>query len=130
MTRPIKAAELATAFGVTPQAINGWRKKGRIGKDKLIKLARLTGRPAGYFLGEDIDESLEAQAFKLAADWLSLKNPKYRDMVRETLDRALDLMARFPELEYQKSDEEVARHIAPAGKSASVKRLPSGPRKQ
>lgn len=121
---PVKAAELASAFGVTPQAINGWRKKGRIGKGRLLKLARLTGKPASYFLGDDIDESLEAQAFKLAEDWLTLKNPGHRSEVRALLDRYLDIAARFPQLDLEAPADEklVERGWSAAGKPVAVKR--------
>ena len=118
----ITASKLATAFGVTPQAINGWRKTGRIGKGRLLKLARITGKPASYFLGDEIDESLEAQAFKLAEDWLALKNPSYRAAVRDTLDKLTEAMEKFPALEFTMDNDTVSRYIAPAGKSASILR--------
>lgn len=122
---PISPADLARAFAVTPQAVNGWLKTGRIGKGRLLKLARLTGRPASYFLGADVNESLESEAFRLMEDWLSLKNANHRAAVRETLDYYLEFVAKHPELQYTMADEVVARHIAPAGRSPSVKRQPS-----
>lgn len=122
--QPITAAQLAEAFDVSAQAIHGWRKKGRIAKGKLLKLARLTGKPASYFLGDDIDESTEAQAFKLAEDWLSLTNVGHREQVRELLDKYIAIQEQFPELKYTMDDDKVSRHIAPAGKPASVMRVP------
>lgn len=118
----ITSAQLAEAFGVSVQAIHSWRKKGRISKGRLLKLARLTGKPARYFLGEDLDANLETQAFKLMDDWLSLKNANHRAAVREVLDSYLDLVEKHPELETTMPDETVARHIAPAGKPVSRKR--------
>ena len=118
---PITRGELAAAFDVSPQAINSWRKKGRISKGRLLKLARLTGKPASYFLGGDINEALEDQAFRLAEDWLSLKNPGHRAQVRELLDKYLAIMQQFPELEYTMDNEKVSRHIAPAAKPVSRK---------
>lgn len=112
--------DCAKAFGVSPQAVNGWRKKGRIGKGRLLMLARLTGKPARYFLGEDLDANLETQAFKLMEDWLSLKNPNHRAAIRDLLDSYLELVEKHPELETDVPDEQVARHIAPATKTPSI----------
>jgi len=50
---PLPLAEVAAACGVSPQAVNGWKKTGRIGKDQLPKLAQLTGRPLSWWLGGD-----------------------------------------------------------------------------
>lgn len=40
----VTSADLARACGVTPQAVNGWRKDGRIAKRHLGKIKTLTGR--------------------------------------------------------------------------------------
>lgn len=49
----VNQASLAAACGVTPQAVNGWKKTGRIDKRHLQTIARFTGRPVEYFLGTD-----------------------------------------------------------------------------
>lgn len=121
---PIKPADVAKAFSVTPQAVNGWLKHGRIGKGRLLQLAQMTGKPASYFLGGEIDQSLEAQAFQLAEDWLSLKNPEHRLAVRGVLDKFLAVVQQFPELELIMDDEKVKQRIAPASIAPSVKREP------
>lgn len=46
----VTSVAMAEACGVTPQAVNGWRKTGRIHKRHLKTAARLTGRPLEYFL--------------------------------------------------------------------------------
>lgn len=51
----LSAASLAKSCKVTDQAVNGWRKTGRIAKKHLQKIAAETGKPIGYFLGEDTD---------------------------------------------------------------------------
>lgn len=51
-TPRVTSAALAEACGVTPQAVNGWRKTGRIAKRHLPKVAELTEKPLEYFLGE------------------------------------------------------------------------------
>lgn len=49
---PITSVKAADECKVTPQAVNGWRKNGRIAKRHLTRLADLTGRPLSYFLDE------------------------------------------------------------------------------
>lgn len=49
----VSSAALAAASGVTPQAVNGWRKTGRIAKRHLKTVSNLTKRPLEYFLEED-----------------------------------------------------------------------------
>jgi hypothetical protein len=48
---PLTGAELADACDVTPQAVSGWRKHGRIHKRHLETLAEKTGKALEYFLG-------------------------------------------------------------------------------
>jgi len=45
------SAEIAAACGVTPQAVNGWKKTGRIGKGQLPVLAELTGKSVEWLIG-------------------------------------------------------------------------------
>jgi hypothetical protein len=51
----VTSAALADACHVTAQAVNGWRKTGRVAKRHLGTIAKLTGRPLEYFLGESVD---------------------------------------------------------------------------
>lgn len=44
------AAQIAQACGVTPQAVNGWKKTGRIGKGQLPALAELTGKSVQWLI--------------------------------------------------------------------------------
>lgn len=48
----VTSTALAEACGVTDQAVNGWRKTGRVAKRHLGTIAKLTGRPLEYFLGD------------------------------------------------------------------------------
>jgi phage repressor protein C with HTH and peptisase S24 domain len=50
---PLRNIDVATACGVTPQAVGGWRRTGRIDKKHLETLAKLTHRPLTYWLGDD-----------------------------------------------------------------------------
>lgn len=44
-------ADIARAMGVSPQAVGGWLKTGRIGKKTLVRLAELTRFPVVRLLG-------------------------------------------------------------------------------
>lgn len=66
----LSSVEVAAACGVSPQAVNGWKKTGRIGKDQLPKLVELTGRPLSYWLGSD-DENGASQAPSAALERLT-----------------------------------------------------------
>lgn len=49
----VSSAAMASACHVTAQAVNGWRKTGRIAKRHLATIARLTGKPLEYFLSAE-----------------------------------------------------------------------------
>jgi hypothetical protein len=51
----ITGAAVAKACSVTPQAVNGWRKNGRLHKRHLSLIAKMTGRPLSYFLEDTCD---------------------------------------------------------------------------
>jgi hypothetical protein len=46
----LKASEVATACGVSDQAVNGWKKTGRIAKEHLPTLALMSRRPLDWWL--------------------------------------------------------------------------------
>ncbi len=54
-TPKVSSAMLAKECKVSAQAVNGWRKTGRIAKRHLPKIAALTGKPLDFFLGETTD---------------------------------------------------------------------------
>lgn len=43
---------IADACNVTPQAVGGWRRTGRVDKKHFAALAKLTGKPLAYWLGD------------------------------------------------------------------------------
>lgn len=51
----LSGAALAKACNVTDQAVNGWRKTGRIAKKHLPTIAAETGKTIEYFLGKEPD---------------------------------------------------------------------------
>lgn len=46
--RPI---DLASKVGMSPQAVNGWLKTGRIAKHQLVLVAGVFGRPVIHYIG-------------------------------------------------------------------------------
>lgn len=63
----LTSAALAAACSVSAQAVNGWRKNGRIAKKHLPEIASRTGKPLEYFLAEDPD-SVKVSGMSLTAD--------------------------------------------------------------
>lgn len=59
-------AEIARAVGRRPQAVYGWIRTGRIGKDTLAALAAATGTSLEWLVSGD-DSALQRQAFKVAS---------------------------------------------------------------
>jgi len=46
----VNLASMARECGVTIQAVHDWRETGRIGKQHLVTICRMTGKPFEYFL--------------------------------------------------------------------------------
>lgn len=51
---PVTGSDLARACVVTPQAVSGWRRTGRVSKRHLMTIMRVTGKPLEYFVGESV----------------------------------------------------------------------------
>lgn len=49
----VKQADIAEACGVSKQAVQGWKKTGRIDKKHLPKLAQVSGKPLEWWLSID-----------------------------------------------------------------------------
>ncbi|VVD29189.1 helix-turn-helix domain-containing protein [Paraburkholderia dioscoreae] len=92
----LSSAEVAAACGVSPQAVNGWKKTGRIGKEQLPKLVELTGRPLKYWLGSEEDASGDSLAEAVAVERFSrmLKGRSAADVQR--IAEALDTLLNVP----------------------------------
>lgn len=54
--RGITKADMARIAGVTPQAVNGWFKKGVISKKSALAIADSVGISVAWLLGEDVGE--------------------------------------------------------------------------
>lgn len=50
----VTSAALAAKCKVTPQAVHGWRKTGRVAKRYLEVISAMTSRPLEYFLGNEL----------------------------------------------------------------------------
>lgn len=54
--RGVTKADMARIAGVTPQAVNGWFKKGVISKKSALAIADAVGISVAWLLGEDVGE--------------------------------------------------------------------------
>ena len=54
--RGVTKADMARIAGVTPQAVNGWFKKGVISKKSALAIAEAVGISVAWLLGEDVGE--------------------------------------------------------------------------
>lgn len=87
----LSLADIAKACGVTRQAVNGWKKDGRIDKAHLITLSRLTGKPIEYWLGghEPVSEK-DPHEEKMLLLFRALPDEKRMEL----LDRAQSLYSK------------------------------------
>lgn len=51
---PVSGSDLARECGVSPQAVSGWRRTGRVQKRHMPTISRLTGKPMEYFFAEHV----------------------------------------------------------------------------
>lgn len=59
----VTSAEVAKVCKVTPQAVHGWRKTGRIAKRYLVIISKVTEKPLNYFLDEVAQARQETPAY-------------------------------------------------------------------
>ena len=78
--RGVTKADLARIAGVTPQAVNGWFKKGVISKKSALAIADAVGISVAWLLGEDVGE---------------------KDGLKPDEQRLLELYSQLPEEEQQ-----------------------------
>ena len=80
----IKQTDIATACGVTKQAVQGWLKTGRIDKSHLPKLADISGRSLNWWL-EDDESNTTASEDENARILAELKNWRLRSSTRSQM---------------------------------------------
>lgn len=83
--RGMSKAEMSRIAGVTPQAVNGWFKKGKISKESAISIAEAAGVSVAWLLGEDVEESTG-----LSSDEMKMLN-LYRQLPEAERERMIDL---------------------------------------
>lgn len=93
----VKTSEIREACGnVSKAAITEWRRTGRIAKKHLPALAKLSGKPLAWWLGEpdsadvgDRDIALTPREEKFLHLWRQLMPAQQKELVREMLDQVI-----------------------------------------
>lgn len=99
--RGISKAEMARIAGVTPQAVNGWFKKGVISKKSAIAIAGAANVSVTWLLGEKVaeDSGLKPNETKM----LSL----FRQLPESEQEKMIDLFT----LRLREIDEYVEKYL-------------------
>mgnify|MGYP004719629519 FL=1 len=82
--RGVTKADLARIAGVTPQAVNGWFKKGVISKKSALAIADAVGISVAWLLGEDVGEKdgLKPDEQRLLELYRQLPEEEQQNMLR------------------------------------------------
>jgi len=78
---PLKQSDVATACGVSKQAVQGWLKTGRFDKKHLPTLARVTGRPLGWWLDAESDGASNSSLLVALQDWRLQASSKSQEVI-------------------------------------------------
>ena len=81
--RGIRKAEMARIAGVTPQAVNGWFKKGVISKKSAIAIAAAANVSVTWLLGEKVaeDSGLKPNENKMLSLFRQLPESEQEKMI-------------------------------------------------
>lgn len=82
--RGVTKADMARIAGVTPQAVNGWFKKGVISKKSALAIADSVGISVAWLLGEDVGEKdgLKPDEQRLLELYRQLPEEEQQNMLR------------------------------------------------
>ncbi|MBG0521185.1 helix-turn-helix domain-containing protein [Enterobacter cloacae] len=82
--RGITKADMARIAGVTPQAVNGWFKKGVISKKSALAISDSVGVSVAWLLGEDVGEKdgLKPDEQRLLELYRQLPEEEQQNMLR------------------------------------------------
>ncbi|EJO0718842.1 helix-turn-helix domain-containing protein, partial [Salmonella enterica subsp. enterica serovar Anatum] len=82
--RGITKADMARIAGVTPQAVNGWFKKGVISKKSALAIADAVGISVAWLLGEEVSETdgLKPNEQRLLELYRQLPEEEQQNMLR------------------------------------------------
>jgi transcriptional regulator with XRE-family HTH domain len=82
--RGITKADMARIAGVTPQAVNGWFKKGVISKKSALAISDSVGVSVAWLLGEEVGEKdgLKPDEQRLLELYRQLPEEEQQNMLR------------------------------------------------
>ena len=82
--RGVTKADMARIAGVTPQAVNGWFKKGVISKKSALAIADAVGISVAWLLGENVNEKdgLKPDEQRLLELYRQLPEEEQQNMLR------------------------------------------------
>lgn len=82
--RGVTKADMARIAGVTPQAVNGWFKKGVISKKSALAIADAVGISVAWLLGKDVGEKdgLKPDEQRLLELYRQLPEEEQQNMLR------------------------------------------------
>ncbi|HHY2939397.1 TPA: helix-turn-helix domain-containing protein [Enterobacter roggenkampii] len=82
--RGVTKADMARIAGVTPQAVNGWFKKGVISKKSALAIADAVGISVAWLLGEGVGEKdgLKPDEQRLLELYRQLPEEEQQNMLR------------------------------------------------
>lgn len=82
--RGITKADMARIAGVTPQAVNGWFKKGVISKKSALAISDSVGVSVAWLLGEEVGEKdgLKPDEQRLLELYRQLPDEEQQNMLR------------------------------------------------
>lgn len=95
--RGVTKADMARIAGVTPQAVNGWFKKGVISKKSALAIADAVGISVAWLLGEDVGEKdgLKPDEQRLLELYRQLPDEEQKNMLRIFAIRLKELDALY-----------------------------------
>ncbi|EMN5247124.1 helix-turn-helix domain-containing protein [Enterobacter quasiroggenkampii] len=95
--RGVTKADMARIAGVTPQAVNGWFKKGVISKKSALAIADAVGISVAWLLGEDVGEKdgLKPDEQRLLELYRQLPDEEQKHMLRIFAIRLKELDALY-----------------------------------
>ena len=82
--RGVSKADMARIAGVTPQAVNGWFKKGVISKKSALAISDAMGVSVSWLLGEEVNEGsgLKPDEQRLLELYRQLPEAEQQNMLR------------------------------------------------
>ncbi|MFS4722922.1 helix-turn-helix domain-containing protein, partial [Klebsiella pneumoniae] len=99
--RGVTKADMARIAGVTPQAVNGWFKKGVISKKSALAIADAVGISVAWLLGEDVGEK----------DGLKTDEQRLLELYRELPEEEQQNMLRIVSLRLKELDVLYAKYM-------------------